>query len=242
MIALYLKEVNSFLDSLTAYIVIGVFLLFTGLYTWVFPDQNVLDYGFATMDVLFNSGPYILLFIIPAITMKSFAEERKTGTYEILFTKPLSDMQIILAKYLATYTLSALAILPTLVYAYSIYELGSPKGNLDIASVAGSYVGLLLLAALFTALGIMASAITDNQIVAYIIAVFLCYMFYTGFDTISTLDVFFSQSLLIKKLGIMVHYDTLSRGLIDMGDVLYFVSAIIITLHSVALYLSHRAQ
>jgi ABC-2 type transport system permease protein len=222
MIRVFAKEFNSFLNSLIAYIVIGVFLTGIGLLVWVFKDTSVLDYGFADMDTLFSMGPYVFIFLIPAITMKSFAEEKKLGTMELLLTKPLSDWDIVVGKFLAAFALVLIALAPTLIYYFSIYRLGNPVGNIDTAGVAGSYIGLSLLAMIFCAIGILASSLTTNQIVSFIFAAFLCFIFYTGFDSLSALSG--SWALAIKQLGILNHYEALSKGLIDSRDVIYFLS------------------
>lgn len=226
MIRVLIKEINSFLNSLIAYIVIGVFLTAIGLLMWVFPETNVLDYGFADMDTLFSFGPYVFLFLIPAITMRLFAEEKKTGTLELLFTRPLSDWQIILGKYFAGFLLVVFSLVPTIIYYFSIYKLGQPEGNIDTAGVIGSYVGLFLLGGVFTAIGIFSSSITENQIVAFILAVFLCFFFYTGFSSLANIDVWGNASIYLEQLGISYHYTSLSRGLIDLRDVAYFISVI----------------
>ncbi len=226
MIRVLIKEINSFLNSLIAYIVIGVFLTAIGLLMWVFPETNVLDYGFADMDTLFSFGPYVFLFLIPAITMRLFAEEKKTGTLELLFTRPLSDWQIILGKYFAGFLLVVFSLVPTVIYYFSIYKLGQPEGNIDTAGVIGSYIGLFLLGGVFTAIGIFSSSITENQIVAFILAVFLCFFFYTGFSSLANIDVWGNASIYLDQLGISYHYTSLSRGLIDIRDVVYFISVI----------------
>jgi ABC-2 type transport system permease protein len=224
MIHIFTKEIAGFLNSLIAYIVIGVFLTAIGLLMWVFPETSVLDSGFASMDTLFSLGPYVFVFLIPAITMRSIAEERKLGTMELLQTRPLNDWSIILGKYFAAVALVAFAILPTLVYYYTVHRLGSPEGNLDSSGIAGSYIGLLLLGSVFCAFGILASALTNNQIIAFLLAAFLCFIFYSGIDSLSALPVFSSSALFIKQLGILYHYESLSRGLIDSRDVIYFLS------------------
>src|SRR5688572_30150762 len=184
MIQVAVKEFRSFLNSLIAYIVIGVFLTSLGLLMWVFPETSVMEYGFADMDTLFSLGPYVLIFLIPAITMRSFAEEVKSGTMELLLTKPLTDWDIILGKFFACFLLVLFALLPTLIYYLSIYILGDPAGNIDTPGVIGSYIGLLLLGGVFSAIGIFASSITPNQIVAFIVAAFLCYLAYAGFESL----------------------------------------------------------
>ncbi len=224
MISVFKKEVSGYLNSLIAYIVISVFLTGIGLIMWVFPQTNVLDYGFADMGSLFGMAPYVFMFLIPAICMKLFAEERKSGTMELLFTQPLTDMQVILGKYFAGLFLVAFSLLPTLIYYYSIYELGSPKGNLDSAGIFGSYIGLFLLGSFFTALGVFASSITENQIVAFILGAFLCFLWYDGVDAIALLETNGLSGHLIERLGVVYHYNALSRGLMDSRDILYFLS------------------
>lgn len=224
MIRVLAKEFNSFLNSLIAYVVIGVFLTGIGLLMWVFPETSVLDYGYADMDTLFSLGPYVFIFLIPAITMRSFAEERKSGTMELLLTKPLTDWDIVLGKFLACFLLVLFALIPTIIYYFSIRALGNPAGNIDTPGVIGSYVGIALLAGVFCSVGIVASSITSNQIVAFILAAFLCFLMFSGFESISTLDVWSSNTLFIKQFGILYHYEALSKGLIDSRDVIYFVS------------------
>lgn len=222
MIQVFKKELNSFLNSLIAYVVIGVFLTSIGLMMWVFEDTSVLNYGFADMDTLFSLGPYVFIFLVPAITMKSFAEEKKMGTMELLLTKPLSDWDIVIGKFFGAFTLVLLALFPSMIYYYSIYQLGNPVGNIDTAGVAGSYVGLMFLSLSFCAFGLFASSITYNQIVSFILAAFLSFIFYTGFDSLSSLSG--SLAHLIKQLGILYHYESMSRGVIDSRSIVYFLS------------------
>ena len=219
MIRVFKREFNGFLSSLIAYMVIGVFLTGMGLLIWVFPETSVLDYGFADLDTLFSMAPYVFIFLIPAITMKSFAEEKKMGTLELLLTKPLSDTDVVLGKFLASFVLVLVALLPTVIYYFSVSRLGNPAGNIDTAAVIGSYIGLTLLAAIFCSIGILASSLTSNQIVAFILAAFFCFIFYTGFDSLSSFAG--SNALLIKQFGILFHYESLSKGLIDSRDVIY---------------------
>jgi ABC-2 type transport system permease protein len=240
MLAVLRKEINGFLNSLIAYIVILVFLTGIGLFMWVFPETSVLEYGFADMETLFRMGPYLFLFLIPAITMRTFAEEKKAGTMELLLTKPLRDSQIILGKYLACLALVLFALLPTLVYYYTIYELGSPVGNVDSAGAMGSYIGLFALGAVFTAIGVFSSSITDNQIVSFILAVFLSFLFYEGFSYLASINTWGQSASLIDQLGIAYHYNAMSRGLIDSRNLLYFFSVITAMLLSTKLVLGSR--
>jgi ABC-2 type transport system permease protein len=215
------KEIISYLSSLVAYVTIGVFLLVLGLFLWVFPDSSILNYGYAGLESLFSTAPYLFMFLIPAITMRSIAEERKEGTFELLLTRPLNDWQIVLGKYLASLLLVFFSLVPTLVYYYSVYVLGSPKGNIDTGAVIGSYIGLFLLGAGFCAIGLFASSISKNQIIAFTVAVFLCFFFYSGFDSLSQLLSL--QSLGLENLGISEHYQSVSRGVLDTRDLAYFI-------------------
>lgn len=241
MIQILVKEFNGFLNSLIAYIVIGVFLTAMGLLMWVFPETSVLDYGFADMDTLFSLGPFVFIFLIPAITMRSFAEEKRGGTLELLFTKPLTDWDIILGKYLASFLLVVVSVLPTLVYYFSVIALGNPPGNLDTPGIIGSYVGLILLGGVFCSVGILASAMTPNQIVAFITAAFLCFILFTGFDSLAALPALSVYSIQVKQLGMVYHYDSLSKGLIDLRDVVYFISVAAVMLFITKFIVSARS-
>lgn len=240
MIQVLSKEFNSFLNSLIAYVVIGVFLIAMGLLMWVFPESSVLEYGYADMETLFTLGPYVFIFLIPAITMRSFAEEKKAGTIELLITKPLSDWEIIIGKFLACFLLVCCAMLPTIVYYISIYQLGETPGNIDTPGVIGSYIGLVLLGAVFCSIGILASSLTRNQIVAFIVAAFLCFLLFSGFESVSALNMWSANALLIKQLGLLEHYQSLGRGLIDSRDIVFFASAILVMLSFTKLTLSMR--
>jgi ABC-2 type transport system permease protein len=225
MLTLFKKEINGFLNSLIGYIVMIVFLLMTGLFLWVFPlEFNVLDFGFAGLDGLFIIAPFVFLFLIPAITMRSFADEKKSGTLELLMTQPLTDLQVIVAKYTAGVVLVMISLLPTLVYYFSVYQLGLPPGNLDSGSIWGSYIGLFFLGASFVAIGIFASSITDNQIVSFILAVFISFILYMGFEFVYTFLVSGKTGLIIQSLGLNAHYSSMSRGVIDLRDLIYFLS------------------
>ncbi len=240
MLQVLSKEFNGFLNSLIAYIVIGVFLTAIGLLMWVFPDTAVLDYGYADMDTLFLLGPYVFIFLVPAITMRSFAEEKKAGTIELLLTKPLDDWDIILGKFLANFFLVIVALFPTLLYYYTIYVLGNPAGNIDTPGVIGSYIGIAFLAAAFCAIGILASSITRNQIVAFLLASFFCFLSFLGFDSVSTLNLWSSEALFIKQLGILYHYDSMRKGLLDTRDIIYFLSIVFLTLSITKVILGSR--
>ncbi len=227
MVALLRKEINSFLNSLIGYVVIIVFLLINSLFLWVFPgDFNIPDFGYASLDSLFVIAPFVFLFLISAITMRMFAEEKRSGTIETILTKPLTDFQILFTKYLAGFLLVIFSLLPTLLYVISVYRLGQPIGNLDMGGTWGSYLGLLFLGACFVAIGMFASSLTDNQIIAFVVAVLLCGLAYLGFELIYSLDLFGRFGLFIQSLGIQSHYASISRGVIDTRDVIYFLSLI----------------
>jgi ABC-2 type transport system permease protein len=241
MIQVLSKEFSSFLNSLIAYVVIGVFLTAMGLLMWVFPETSVLEYGYADMDTLFSLGPYVFIFLVPAITMRSFAEEAKGGTLELLLTKPLSDWDIILGKLFACFLLVILSLVPTMVYYFSVHALGNPVGNVDTPGVVGSYIGLILLGAVFCSIGIFSSSITQNQIVSFIVSAFLCYILFAGFESLSLLNVWSEQALLIKGLGLLYHYEALSKGLIDSRNLVYFGSVITLMLLFTRIILGTRS-
>lgn len=225
MYSIFRKEINTFFSTLIGYLVIGQFLFYLGAVMFIFPDSSLLNYGYASMDQLFSFAPQIFIFLIPAISMSAFAEEQKSGTMELLATQPLNDWKIILGKFLADLSLVVFALIPTVLYYYTVYQLGNPKGNLDSGAILGSYLGLIFLASAFTAIGIFASTLTKDQIVAFILATFLCVVFYYGFELISTLPIFAGKSdYIVQMLGIDYHYDSMSRGVFDSRDVIYFFS------------------
>lgn len=222
------KEFTSFFASPIAYLVIGVFLLINGLFLWVFKDDfNVLNAGYADLTSFFNLAPWVFLFLIPAITMKSFADEFQNGTIEILKTLPISNWNIVLGKYFAALALVFIAVLPTSIYIYTIYELGNPVGNLDFGPIIGSYIGLLLLASTYAAIGIFTSTLSKNQIVAFILGLVITFLFFYGFDALSTL---LEDNYTIRLIGIQEHYKSISRGVIDTRDIIYFLSITILFL------------
>ncbi len=241
MLAIYFKEINAFFSSLIGYIVIGVFLLLMGMVMWVFPDYSVLDGNYAALDTLFTMAPLIFLFLIPAVTMRTFAEEKQTGTIELLVTRPISDWQIVGGKFFACFTLVVFALLPTVLYYITVYWLGAPPGNLDSGGILGSYIGLLFLISAFVAIGVFASSLTNNQIVAFLLAAFLCFFILMAFDYLSRLPVFFGKTDdLVQSFGIQYHYNSMSRGLLDTRDLVYFVSLTAVFLAATVLSLGRR--
>ena len=220
------KEWQQFFSSLTGYIAISIFLLLTGLFLFVFPDTNILDFGYASLGSFFDTAPWILLFFVPTVTMRTLAEEYKSGTFELLKTLPLSSGQIVRGKFLGAFLIIAVALIPTLIYSISIQQL-SAVGGIDMGSTAGSYVGLLMLSAVFTAVGIAASSFTNNTVIAFIAGAFVCFLLYSGFDAISKLPLFKSDiGYYIEMIGINFHYRSISRGVVDVRDIIYFVAII----------------
>lgn len=207
-----------------AYITIGVFLAACGLLLWFFPDTAIIEYGYAELGSFFSLVPFLFIFLIPAICMRSFAEERKEGTYVLLATRPLSDWQILFGKYLACLALVGFALLPTLVYYFSVYQLGYPKGNIDTGAVIGSYIGLFLLGSAFVSLGLCASSLTKNQVVAFALAAFFCFLTFSGFQSASAIFALDSIGSVLENLGIETHYKSISRGVLDARDLAYFIS------------------
>ncbi len=241
MLQLLRKEISSFFSSLIGYIVIVVFLLATAMFLWVFPGEfNILDNGYATLDPLFILAPWVFLFLVPAVTMRLFADEKKSGTIELLFTKPFTDLQIILAKYLSGLVLVLFSLIPTFIYYISVYLLGSEVGNLDVGGTWGSYIGLFFLAAIYVAIGLFSSSLAENQIIAFLIGVILSFFFYIGFESISSLSFLEGISETILNLGINEHYKSMSRGVLDIRDIVYFISVIILFLFTTKTVLESR--
>lgn len=226
MFQLYSKEINNFLNSLIGYIIISIFLLSIGLFLWIFKGTgfNIMENGYASIDPLFILTPWVYMFLVPAITMRMFAEERKSGTMELLLTMPLTELKIVLAKFLAGSTLVFISLVPTLIYYVSVYQLGSTVGNIDSGSTLGSYIGLLLLGMVLVAIGVFASSITENQVVAFIVALFLSFFMYAGFDSLSAFFNFEGPGKVFYLLGINSHYISISRGVMDSRDLVYFFS------------------
>lgn len=227
MLALYLKEIKSFLSSIIGYVFILIYLISSGLFHWVISyNTNLLEGVEADLIPFFNLSPVIFLILIPAITMRSIAEERRTGTIELLFTRPISDIQLLFGKYLAAVSLLLIAILPTLFYYFTMYYLGSPVGIIDTGATLTSYIGLTLLGATFISIGIFASSITSSQIVAFILSMFLCWLFYDGFNLLGSYNLLGDLDTIVRSFGMTTHYDSIKKGVIDSSDLLYFLSVI----------------
>lgn len=224
MWTIYKKEIRSFLSSLIAYVVMVVFLGTTGLFMWVIKGNTVFDFGTASLQVMFDLAPYVLIFLVSAVTMRSFSEERRLGTMETLTTRPVSDIGIIMGKFLASFTLVVFALLPTLIYYYSVHHLGNPAGNIDTGAMWGSYTGLLLLGAAYTSMGIFASSLTDNQIVALIFSMVLSLFFYLVVGMVGDIKALDSIGKSVEWFGLDYHYYSLSRGVLDTRDVIFMLS------------------
>jgi len=227
MKSIFFKEIHSFFSSIMGYLSIAIFLIVIGLFSWVFTDTSILDGRYANLDQLFSMAPFVFMFLIPAITMRTFAEEKQNGTLEFLYTKPVSEWHIILGKYFACLVLVFFSLLPTVIYYYTVHQLGSPVGNIDSGAILGSYIGLFFLAAVFTAIGFFASSLSTNQIVSFIMAVFFCFFMYLAFQYLSKLPIFFGKTdSIVKDLGVNNHYISMSKGKIDSRDMIYFLSVI----------------
>ena len=225
MMNICVKELKAFFGSATGYVVIALFLLGTALFLWVFPGQyNVPEGGYATLEPLFVLAPWLYLFLCPAVSMRLFAEERQTGTLELLLTKPIAKWRIVAGKALAGWLLVMVALLPTLVWYYSVNMLADPVGNVDSGAFWGSFIGLVLLAGVYVSMGVFASGISGNQIVAFIVGAILCFAMFYGFELVGSLFPDGESQYLMRSLGINAHYKSLSRGVIDSRDVVYFVA------------------
>ena len=233
MFAIFTKEIRGFFSSLTGYIVIIVFLLINSLFMWIFPGEwNIFDNGYAGLDTLFLLSPWVFLFLVPAVTMRMFAEEKRLGTIELIYSKPITERGIIWGKYLAAVTLVLLALLPCIIYYISVYQLGETPGNLDKGGTWGAFIGLFFLASVYASAGIFASSLTDNQVIAFIIALLLCFIMFMGFDSFAYLPVLKNLDELVIRLGINEHYKSISRGVLDIRDVVYF--AVVVTIFNEA--------
>ena len=232
MLAIFKREIRSFFTSPIGYLVIGLFLVLNGLFLWVFKGPfNIFEYGFADLGNFFLLAPWVFLFLIPAITMKSFSEEKKLGTLELLFIKPISLWQTVVGKFLGTFALAIIALLPTLLYVYSVSQLGTTVGNLDMGLVIGSYFGTSFLVGCYTSIGLFASTLSENQIVAFMIGILLCFIGYYGFEGMSTLFTEGTLSVFIGNIGMRSHFENIARGVMDSKDLIYFLSITVFFLY-----------
>jgi len=241
MWALCKKEISTFFGSLTGWLIILVFFLITALFLWVFPgDMNILESGYASLEPLFFLAPWVFLFLVPAITMRMIAEERRTGTFELLLTKPLTELQIVLAKYLASLVLIFFSLIPCLIFFVSVYLLGNPPGNIDTGATWGSFIGLFFLASVYASAGLLASSLTQHQIVAFVAGAALCFFLYLGFDFLGQLPVFSAVEYHLVSLGIQEHYQSVSRGVLEIADMAYFISVSAVILLFTSLFVQSR--
>jgi ABC-2 type transport system permease protein len=229
MLAIFRKEINGFFSSLTGYVVIIVFLLINSMFMWVFPGEwNIFDRGYAGLDTIFFISPWVFLFLVPAVTMRMIAEEKRLGTIELIYSKPLTEREIVYGKYIASVALVLLALLPGIIYYISVYMLGETPGNLDKGGTIGAFIGLFFLASVYASAGIFASSLTDNQVIAFIIAVLACFFLFAGFDSFAYLPGLKEVDEFVIRLGINEHYKSMSRGVIDIRDAAYFIAVIVI--------------
>ncbi len=229
MLAVFRKEISGFFSTLTGYLVITVFVLTNSLFMWILPGEwNITDTGYATLDTLFQLSPWIFLFLVPAITMKMIAEEKRLGTIELLFSRPVTERSIVYGKFFAAVALVFLSLLPCAVYYITVLLTGDPPGNIDGGGTAGSFIGLFFLATIYAAAGIFASSLTNNQVAAFIIAVFICFFMFAGFDSFSYLPGLKKTGEIVSQLGINEHYKSISRGVIDLRDITYFIAGAVI--------------
>jgi len=241
MFSIYKKELTGFFSSLTGYIVIAVFLLINSLIMWVFPGElNIYDSGYASIETLFIISPWVFLFLVPAITMRMISEEKRLGTIELLYSRPITESGIITGKYLASVTLVLLSLLPCVVFFATVWYIGNPVGNIDVAGTMGSMIGLFFLAAVYAAIGVFASSLSDNQVISFIIAVTLSFIIFIGFDSFSYLPGLHKFDEIIIRLGINEHYKSMSRGVIDIGDIAYFIAVIVVFVEATRLVLTSR--
>ena len=242
MLAIFRREITSFFTTATGMLALGLFLAINGLLLWVFKGPfNVFDYGFADLSAFFMLSPFIFLFLIPALSMKSFSEEKKTGTLELLLMKPISPWELVLGKFFGIMVLGIIALAPTLVYVWGISALGTEIGNFDIGLVLGAYLGMILLLTAYAGIGLFASTLSENQIVAFLSAILLALFAYLGFEAISGVLSDGGISLFIENLGMQAHYERMGRGIIDTRDVIYFLSLAVFFLFLTVTRLKQRA-
>ena len=241
MWVLFGKEINGFFSSIIGYVVIFFFLLTNGLLIWVFKTPvNVMEGNYASLESLFFISPWLFLFLIPAITMRMISDEKRFGTLELLLVRPVGEFMLVFSKFLASWFLAIVSILPTLIYLYSVWKLGSPPGNIDMGGTWGSYIGLLLLAGIYASIGIFASSLTDNQAVSFVLAVVISLIITWGFDQLATVFNSGSVEFMVSKLGLLYHYESISRGVLDSRDLIYFFGVMTVFIMSTRTVLQSR--
>ena len=224
------KEISQFFSSLTGYIAVILFLLINGMFLFLLQDSNIFDFGYASLDKFFELAPWVFIFLVPAVAMRSFSDEFRTGTFEILKTKPVTSLQIVLGKYFSVILVVVIALIPTLLYVFTIKTL-SVTVAIDKGGISGSYLGLIFLSAVFSAISICCGSFTSNAIVSFLISAFMCLILYFGFNAISSISVFSGNAdYYIEMLGIDFHYQSISRGVIDSRDLTYFLSLIVLSI------------
>lgn len=229
MFSVLRKELRIFLVSFSAYIFIAVFLLSCSAFLWIIPDgMNILDNNYANLDSFFEFAPIVFLFLISALCMRLFSEEKKTGTFELLISRPISLKNIVLGKYFSALIVIFFALIPTLLYFFTVHQLSQPVGNIDMGAIVGSFIGLGLLACAYTAISLFCSSLTSQQIIAFVISVVLCFVFYQGFEFLTKLSFTNQFSNILHALSINEHYLSLSRGVVDTRDLIYFLSLIFV--------------
>lgn len=232
MFAIFKREVRSFFTSPIGYLIVGSFLLLNGLFLWVFKGEyNIFDYGFADLGNFFLLAPWIFIFLVPAITMKSFSEERKMGTLELLLIKPISAWNLVLGKFWGAFFMCIIAVVPTIIYVFAISSLGIVEGNYDLGVVIGSYFGLLFLIAAYTSIGIFSSTLSDNQIIAFLVGILVCFLVFNGFDAMASLFSNGGTQQVLADFGARSHFDSIARGVIDTRDLVYFISLTVLFLY-----------
>ncbi len=241
MFSIYKKELTGFFSTLTGYIVIGVFLVVNSLFMWVFPGEfNIPEGGYATLDTIFLISPWVFLLLVPAVTMRMISEEKRLGTIELLYARPVTEARIVAGKYLASVTLVLLSLLPLGVSYLTVWFAGDPAGNLDVGGTWGSMIGLFFLAAIYAAIGLFASSLTENQVISFIVAVIISFIMFTGFDSLAWLPGLSQVDEFVVRLGINEHYRSMSRGVIDIGDIAYFMAVIVTFNEATRLVLTSR--
>ena len=240
-LVIFKKELSSFFGTVTGYIVISIFLIANSLFLWVFPGEyNVLDSAYANLDTMFFMAPWIFLFLVPAVTMRLFADEKRTGTIELLYTRPLSDLQIIIAKYAAGIALVIFSLIPSLLFFITVGLLGDPVWNIDTGAFWGSFIGLFFLAAVYVAVGVFASSVSESQIIAFLTAMIVSFFFFIGFEALSNLELWGKFAPIVENLGINSHYKSMSRGVLDTRDIIYFIAVSLIFIFSAKAVLSRK--